>query len=266
VRIGGQSSIVNRGKMLQTAFLSYFYRFRQVAAILGPMVWKPPTYHLGPDFDRKLTEFVAEFLRKGFDTFSEEFANLEEFIARANADTSGRSDGDLRRTEKEQYLLEAVSFKIYDQLNREAFNKAKDTVIILPDCLSLHNPNCLKTDEKWGDRCQQCVDECQANQVTELAERYGIECVFSKRKLEEQMEHYADRSGNLGVIGIGCLMMLANGMREAHEVGVPARGVLLNFTGCEHWNDQPCASEFPLSQLEAILKEKYGKELSPSDH
>ncbi|MCX6834960.1 MAG: DUF116 domain-containing protein, partial [candidate division Zixibacteria bacterium] len=179
------------------------------------MVWPPTTYHLDPDFDRKLTEFVNGFLRSGLDTFYEEFTNLEAFIARAKADSSSRDDQNLRRTEKEKYLLEAVSFKIYDQLNREAFNRAKDTLIILPDCLSLHNPNCLKTDEKWGDQCQQCVDECQANQVTALAERYGIECVFSKRKLEEQIEHYADRSGNLGVIGIGCLLMLANGMRKA---------------------------------------------------
>jgi hypothetical protein len=230
------------------------------------MVWQPPTYHLGPDFDRKLTEFVAEFLRRGFDTFSEEFTNLEAFIAKANTDSANRKDRDLQRTEKEKYLLEAVSFKIYDQLNREAFNRAKDTLIILPDCLSLHNPNCLKTDEKWGDRCQQCLDDCQASQVVELAERYGIECVFSKRKLEEQIEHYADRSGNLGVIGIGCLLMLANGMRAAHDVGVPTRGVLLNFTGCEHWNDQPCASEFPMEQLETILREKYGQDHPSSDH
>jgi len=246
--------------------MSYSYRLGQGAAIFRLMTWQPPTYHLGPDFDRKLTEFVTEFLRKGFDTFSEEFANLETFIARANTDPATREDRDLRRTEKEKYLLEAVSFKIYDQLNREAFNRAKDTLIILPDCLRLHNPNCLKTDEKWGDRCQQCLDDCQASQVVDLAERYGIECVFSKRKLEEQIEHYADRSGNLGVIGIGCLLMLANGMRTAHEVGVPTRGVLLNFTGCEHWNDQPCASEFPTPQLEAILREKYGKENPSSDH
>jgi hypothetical protein len=230
------------------------------------MPWQPPTYHLGPDFDHKLTEFVAEFLRKAFETFEQEFTNLDSFIARANADTSNRDDRDLRRSERERYLLEAVAFKTYDLLNREAFNRAKDTIIILPDCLSLHNPNCLKTDDKWGDRCQQCVDECQANQVTALAKQYGIECVFSKRKLEEQIEHYADRSGNLGVIGIGCLMMLANGMRTAHDIGVPTRGVLLNFTGCEHWNEQPRASEFPMSQVEAILREKYGKELSSSDH
>jgi len=227
---------------------------------------RAPTYRLGPDFDHKLSEFVKRFLRDGFDLFEEEFVNLDEYIARAKADRTDRDDHSLRRSEKEKYLLEAVSFKIYDQLNREAFNRAGDTLIILPDCLSLHNPDCLKTDEKWGDRCRQCTDGCQANLVVALAESYGVDCVFSKRKLEEQIEHYADRSGSLGVIGIGCLMMLANGMRTAHDVGVPARGVLLSFSGCDHWNDQPCASEFAMGQLEAILEEKYGKKIPPPEH
>jgi len=228
------------------------------------MSGRAPTYRLGPDFDRKLTAFVARILREGFTEFADEFGRLDGYIARALAEQSGSDNHSLRRTPKEKYLLEVVAFKIYDELNRGAFNQAKDTLIVLPDCLGLHNPDCLKTDEKWGDRCQQCVDECQANQVVDLADAYGIECVFSKRKLERQIEHYADRSGQLGVIGVGCIMMLASGMRTAHEVGVPARGVLLSFSGCEHWNDEPCASEFPIDQLKAILEEKYGQELPPS--
>jgi hypothetical protein len=41
-------------------------------------------------------------------------------------------------------------------------------------------------------------------------------------------------------------------------VGIPARGVLLNCTGCEHWNDVPFASNFSLDWLKEVLKEKYG--------
>ncbi len=222
------------------------------------MTDRAPTYRLGPDFDRKLTEFVDRFQREGYEHFRDEFAQLDEFIAAAHEDTSDRTDKGLRRTPKIKYLLEAVSFKIYDQLNREKFNRAKNTLIVLPDCLSIQVNDCLKTDEKWGDRCQQCIDDCQASEVVELAEQYGIEVVFSKRKLTEQIEHFAEKHEDLGVVGIGCLLMLAEGMRSSADAGVPARGVLLNFTGCEHWNDDPFASAFPLDQLKAILEEKYG--------
>lgn len=224
-----------------------------------------PTYRLGSDFNRKLTEFRKKFLDEGFSFFAEEFANLDAFIAAAHQDQSDRTDKGLRRTPREKYLLEALSFSIYDELNREAFNRAKDTLIILPDCLRLDNPDCLKTDERWGDRCQQCDPDCQTFEVSEIADRYGLEVVYSKRKLSEQIEHYADRSGDLAVVGIACLLMLAPGMRTAVEVGVPARGVLLNFTGCEHWNDEPFASQFPMERLEAILEEKYGKTHQAAD-
>ncbi len=229
------------------------------------MLQQPPTYHLGPEFDRELGDFVQGFLTDGFKRFGAEFENLDAFITRAKADRSDRTDHDLRRSAKELYLLEAVSFKIYDQINREAFNKAKDTLIILPDCLSLHNPDCRKTDGEWGDECLMCTPECQAYEVCEVADRYGVKAVYSKRKLSEQIEHYAQGATDLAVIGVACLMMLANGMRTAVELGVPARGVLLNYTGCEHWNEQPFASAFQLERLEAILEEKYGARDQASD-
>jgi len=223
------------------------------------MTHRAPTYRLGPDFSDKLERFRRQVLEGGFSLFAEEFSGLDDFIARASGDSSDRQDKRLRQTPREKYLLEALSFKIYDELNREAFNRAKDTLIVLPDCLSLDNPDCLKTDEPWGDRCQQCDPECTAFKVSEIADRFGLEVVYSKRKLSEQIEHYADRSGSLAVIGVACILMLASGMRSAAEAGVPARGVLLNFTGCEHWNDEPFASRFPVEQLEAILEEKYGQ-------
>ncbi|HUV30886.1 MAG TPA: DUF116 domain-containing protein [Acidobacteriota bacterium] len=222
----------------------------------------PPTYRLGPEFYDKLTAFVQDFVTDGFVRFADEFSRLDEFIAGACADRRDRDDHSLRRSARELYLLEAVAFKIYDELNREAFNRARDTLIVLPDCLSLHNPDCRKTDGKWGDECRRCVKGCQAHQVSLLGERFGVRTVYSKRKLSEQIEHYRHKNRDLAVVGIACLMMLATGMRTAADVGVPARGVLLNFTGCEHWNDRPFASQFQLKRLKAVLEEKYG----PANH
>ncbi len=222
------------------------------------MSYKYPTYHLGPDFRKKLSRFVEAFVANGFEYFDEEFAKIDDFAARGRTDTTGRGSKKLRSNPKEKYLLEAVAFKMYDEMNRKAFNRARKTLIVLPDCLTLHNPDCEKTDSPQGDECARCTESCQAYHVVKLGEQYGISVVFSKRKLEQQIEYYADTMGDMGVIGIACLMMLANGMRTAIDVGVPTRGVLLSFTGCEHWNDQPCASRFPIRWLKEILDEKYG--------
>lgn len=218
----------------------------------------PPTYHLPDNFDKKLTDFVNNLLSDGFEVFADEFKNIDSYVKMANADRTDRDDHDLRRTEKERYLLELISFKVFDQLNREEFNNRKKTLIIMPDCLSIHEFDCQKTDEKYGDICQMCHPDCQAYQIMELAEKYDVPVMYSKRKLTDQLEHHSKKLGDTAVIGIACVMMLANGMRTAHEVGIPARGVLLNFSGCEHWNDEPFASEFCFESLKKILEEKYG--------
>lgn len=218
---------------------------------------KHPTYRLGPDFNEKLTSFVDRFVADGFASFADEFSRVDDFVCRAMHDRD-RDDSELRQTPKEKYLLELVSFKIYDELNRGKFNRCKNTLIVMPDCLSIHEKECEKVEKSYGYFCKRCNPNCRAYEIGDLAAKYGLKVLFSKRKLAEQLEYFSKKMGDLSVIGIACIMMLASGMRTAHEVGVPARGVLLNFTGCEHWNDEPFASDFAMTSLKAILEEKYG--------
>lgn len=216
-----------------------------------------PTYRLRDDFQEKLDALVKRFIADGMDCFAEEFERIDAFVEKAAHDT-GRDDSDLRQTPKQKYLLELISYKIYDELNRESFNKRKNTLIVMPDCLSLHNKDCEKVEKKYGYFCKRCVVTCRAYEIGDLAAKYGVKIVFSKRKLTEQLEHFAKKTGDLSVIGIACILMLAPGMRTAAEVDIPARGVPLNFTGCDHWNDEPFASDFSMARLKAILEEKYG--------
>ncbi len=219
---------------------------------------KFPTYNLNDDFNAKLEKFKSQFIEDGFKLFADEFEKVDSFITYANADKSDRSDHQLRRSEKERYLLELLSFKIYDQLNRDTFNTQKNTLIIMPDCLSIHEYECNKTDGDHGSVCESCHPDCLAAEITELAEKYEIQVLFSKRNLSEQLLYHENQLGETSVIGIACIMMLSAGMRVAEQQNIPARGVLLQNTGCEHWNDEPFASQFSIEQLKSILKEKYG--------
>ena len=219
---------------------------------------KVPTYHFQDDSFDKLSSLTDLFLENGLKLFEKEFSSIDSFVKQANSDKSERTDHTMRQSEKEKYLLEMLSYKIYDKLNREAFNKTKNTLIIMPDCLSLHEYECLKTDDDYGNICESCHAECQASEIAELAEKYNCRVMFSKRSLSEQLKYHAKELGDTSVIGIACIMMLSSGMRVAHENNIPSRGVLLNYTGCDHWNDEPFASEFSLHSLKQILMEKYG--------
>ena len=218
----------------------------------------PPTYQLFDSFEDKLELLAEEFLSHGSRLFEKELARVSSFAEQAKADTTERTDHALRSNEKEKYLLELLAFKLYDRLNRDKFNACSKTLIIVPDCLSIHEYDCQKEESSYGDICQSCHPDCQTFQITELAAKYDIPVRFSKRKLSEQLSHHTSLDGDTGVIGIACILMLANGMRSAADLGIPARGVLLHYTGCEHWNDVPFASQFAISSLQKILEEKYG--------
>ncbi len=218
-----------------------------------------PTYHLDKDSTDKLEQLVRQFLASGFATFANEFSRIDAFMEKVKCEAPDRDAHDLRLTTKAEYLLEMVAFKIYDERNREAFNRTKGTLIVMPDCLSIHDTPCEKVEKWYGSICKQCQASCQSSQIVKLAASYRAKAVFSKRKLERQLKYYRTKmGGDIGVIGVACVLMLASGMRTAEELDIPARGVLLNFSGCGHWNDEPNASEMTLASLRAILEEKYG--------
>ncbi len=216
------------------------------------------TYRLGEDFYGKSASLTEMSFDKGMELFKEEFKNIDGFYAKALQDGSSRDDHDFRRQPRSMYLLEAINFQIYDKINREAFNQAKDTVIIFPQCLAFMQSKCKRKRGKYGKVCSRCVPNCQIRQITEIAGKYGVEGYFSKRKLERQLTKIKKDKPSMAVIGISCILTLASGMRTAKEVGIPARGVFLNFTGCDHWTDEPFSTETAISRVRSILEEKYG--------
>ena len=209
------------------------------------------TFRLGDDFYDKLDAFTNRFLKDGFDLFAGEFANIDQFRERALADSDNRTDASFRRNPKEMYLLEAVYYQIMERINREAFNRAENTVLILPDCMSLLMDKCKRERTSYGKICTRCVPNCRINKIMQIADRYHLEGYFSKRALTEQLSNIKKDKPSLAVT-------LASGMRSAKEAGVPSRGVFLNFTGCEHWADHPFPTETTVDRVRAILEEKYG--------
>ncbi len=216
------------------------------------------TYKIDPSFYDKLDRFTEEVLQKGFDLFGKEFANIPGYVNKAKCDNSNRPDKYFRSTPKEMYLLEALYYKIFDTAYLEAFNEAKHTVIILPDCLAIRGDKCKKKKKKFGDVCTHCTKICEVHKIMEFAEQYGIEGYFSKRKLTEQLTAIKKKKKSLGVIGISCILTLASGMRSAREAEVPARGIFLNLTGCDHWSEKAFPTETILEKIKAIIVEKHG--------
>jgi hypothetical protein len=105
------------------------------------------TYAIGDDFYDKLNKFSRKVLKEGFDVFREEFANIDEFLKKAEADSESRDDNQFRRTRKEMYLLEALYYDIFSRVNLKEFNKARHTAIILPQCLAARVDKCERKEK-----------------------------------------------------------------------------------------------------------------------
>ncbi len=223
------------------------------------------TYRLEENFYAKLEKFTDKILVEGFELFKNEFANIDNFYLNALFDKSDRSDSSFRQTPKPFYLIEAIYYQIFEQSNRDAFNRAERTIVILPDCMSYLGDKCKRKRTRLGKICARCIPKCRIYQIMEIADKYDIPGYFSKRALTEQLTKIKKESKTtLSVIGISCLLTLASGMRSAKEAGVPARGVFLDFTGCEHWTDQPFTTDTAIGRFRSILEEKYGIPDSPS--
>jgi hypothetical protein len=216
------------------------------------------TFRLGDDFYDKLERFTKKVLDDGFELFEKDLQNIDAFYEKAVNDTSRRHDHAFRRAPKHIYLIEALYYQIFETVNREAFNEAKHTVLILPDCLALMGDKCKRKKTKYGNICTRCVPNCQINQIMQIADWYNVEGYYSRRALTEQIQKIKKGKPSLAVIGISCILTMASGMRSAREAGVPSRGVFLNLTGCEHWADKPFPTETTVERVKAILEEKYG--------
>ena len=223
------------------------------------------TYRIEDDFYQKLEKFTQKTIDEGFKLFENEFANIDSFYKSTFNDEPGLGDHNFRQTAKPFYLIEALYYQIFDNHNREAFNKAEKTIIIMPDCLSYLGAKCKREKMKLGKVCTRCVPKCQINQIMEIADQYDVKGYFSKKALTEMLTKIqkAEKS-TLSVIGISCLLTLASGMRTAKDVGMPSRGVFLNFTGCDHWADKPFATETAVDRIKSILEEKYGLPDAPA--
>lgn len=126
---------------------------------------------------------------------------------------------------------EVVSFSIrlHNQLNRDRFSRLpmEDRMIFLPQCLrSIDCPSSLSTE---GLVCRRCM-RCGIGRSIDELESHGCRvCVvpgstFVKRLVKK----YSPK----GIVGVGCLMEVKEGLEMTERMDLPAMGVVTSKDGC----------------------------------
>jgi hypothetical protein len=217
-----------------------------------------PTYDLrelgtGLDLYARLDRFADRFLEVGLEEVGAAFTRVPEFAARAAVET-GRESEPYRRTSRERYLAELAAIVIMGRQNWPSFAARRDVVVILPDCLRIDWDACRReADGDRGTRCTSCNPDCVAGRISDVAEEHGVATYFAERERAAQFGAWRRASPDLALLGVACIWMLAKGMRDAEEAGIPSQGVLLNYSACEHWSAAPATTDAVVERVAQIL-------------
>ena len=223
-----------------------------------------PTYDLrelgsGLDIYRRLDHLADRFLEVAADEVGAAFTRVPEFAARAALEP-GRPEEFYRRTTRERYLAELAAVVIMGRQHRERFAARRDVVVILPDCLRIDWDKCRReADGACGTRCMSCDPDCVAGRISDIAEEHGAAAYFAERERAAQFAAWRRAYPDLALLGVACIWMLAKGMRDAEEAGIPSQGVLLNYSACDHWSDAPETTDAVAERVAEILRARTGR-------
>ena len=220
---------------------------------------RPPTYDLrelgsGLEVYARLDHFADRLLQAGLEEVGAAFTRVPEFAARA-ATEAGRDEEWYRRTTRERYLAELLAVVVMGRQQWPRFVTRRDVVVILPDCLRIDWDKCRReADGACGTRCGDCDPDCLAGRISAVAEEHGVAAYFAERERGAQFAALRRAHPDLALLGVACIWMLAKGMRDAEEAGIPSQGVLLNYAACEHWSETPTTTDAVVERVAEILR------------
>ncbi|WP_315116481.1 DUF116 domain-containing protein [uncultured Clostridium sp.] len=180
--------------------------------------------------------------------------NVENFIKENQGKLKWKENNIFCSRERVEYHLNMVGAEIMNRSFREGFLKTKEKRVLLPICMrykSKENCKALKTEN--GYLCTGCSAECRVNSLTALGKKNDFKVyiiphassAFTKGEMKE---------GEVGIVGIACVLNLISGGFKAKEIGFEPQCVLLNYCGCKkHWHKNGIVTDIYLKRLINIL-------------
>jgi hypothetical protein len=183
--------------------------------------------------------------------------NVERFLEQARASYRWREDAVFCARKRIEYHLNMVGAEILNRAYRNAFLGARRKAVLLPPCMRYQpEDQCQARSTTFGAKCAHCTPGCRVHQVTLLGDKYG----FAVFMLPDDLAVFSTESspsagvGDLGIVGVSCVLTNAPGGWKTHALGIPAQGVLLDYCGCHyHWHKQGFPTDLNIRQLLHVL-------------
>ncbi|MFD1178990.1 DUF116 domain-containing protein [Paenibacillus puldeungensis] len=155
-----------------------------------------------------------------------------------------------------EYHLNMVGAELMNRAFRDCFLQTKEKKVLLPICMRLRGEiGCRAVRVEDGYACTGCVKECQVNQMTVLGKekQFQVRIIPHASTAFEQLDDR--RKGEIGIIGIACVLQLISGGYKAKSLGFEPQCVLLNYCGCaRHWHPDGIVTHINLNRLKSLLE------------
>lgn len=152
-----------------------------------------------------------------------------------------------------EYHLNMVGAEIMNRAFRENFLKTKEKRVLLPICMRAQSEACKAHKSQEGYRCTGCTEECSVRHITLMGRQHGFK-VFIIPHASTAFSKLTGNDGQIGIVGIACVLNLVSGGYKAKALGFEPQCVLLDYCGCKkHWHEHGLTTSINLEGLKRIL-------------
>jgi len=202
---------------------------------------KPAGYSVLADMLQKMDHELAEYV-PGLQQHLREVSFFKKF-----------RDKELLNT-REQYYLNMVEFELVNRIHKKRFQDANFRIALLPYCLKETHTNCKASPDEIDFVCRGCLKTCYINKLSTVLRDHAVNpYILSRGSLKSIFSKLTSKHGNIGVLGIACIVELIQGMRFCMKAKLPVMGLPLNANRCPRWMGEFFETSVDLQALENIL-------------
>ena len=155
---------------------------------------------------------------------------------------------------REQYYLFMTEIELTNRKNKQDFLNCNYKIALLPYCLREMLSNCKSVTDEIDYFCVGCSKNCYINKISTILKKHDIHpYIWMSGRLKSMVRKLIEKYGRTGVMGIACIVELANGMRSCRKEGIPVIGIPLNANRCIRWMGDFYENSVDLEQLKLLV-------------
>lgn len=155
---------------------------------------------------------------------------------------------------REQYYLFMIEIELVNRLNKKNFLKSEYKIALLPYCLREALSECKAVPDEIDYYCKGCMKDCYVNKISALLRENDIHpYIWRTIRLKSLIKQMVKKYNSTGIMGIACIVELAEGMRSCMKAELPVIGLPLNANRCIRWMGDFYENSVDMEELKFLV-------------